>query len=563
MFLRKKSRPRNRAEILVSAREQVVTFLRRNSVILPDDELLLSRSGDTLKWLLDTRVALLHPEISVAIATLYWDYLERVYPFQICCLELTGIPLMMGVQAFAQNRGFPINAVVIRKERKATGRQRQIEGTLNDLPIVFVDDILHSGDSIERARVALALVDRKISHVVALVDFDSPDIGTRLLFQGSHLKTLIKLDELGLSKSPKPSQQHRLNQIFREVWRFSPEVQRSIDVVPKSTPVFDKQRIYYGTDSGSFSALNRLTGMHDWTFKSGKAGLKGIRSSPLIEGETVYFGAYDGIFYALEGATGNLLWQFSEADWIGSSPCCAPELNSIFVGLEHALRSRRGSLIALDMQSGERKWEFWVDDYIHGSPIFIKEFNVVVVGSNSGKLICVDATTGELRWHYEAKGAIKSRPSYDPQRRLVFAGSFDKAIYAWNIRNGDLVWKVFTDGAIYSEPLILSDNVYVCSTDKHFYSLRTLDGEITHKYCAGAKLFCSPSSQSNRVYFGCTSGRIFEYDPVTQEVVGTHIIPERITNTIVCDSEFCRYYVTTVDGNVIAFEHIDTATVRI
>jgi outer membrane protein assembly factor BamB/orotate phosphoribosyltransferase len=535
-------------------RSKLVAFLRDNSVIHAEDESIVSSSGSSARWLIDTRIALFNPEMSFAIASLFWEYLEKRLPFQLCCVEMTGIPLMTSIQAFALRRGQAVNGFVIRKERKDTGRQRQIEGTINDQPIIFVDDIINGGNSIVFAQVALSKIERHLVHVVALIDFGTARIGDQLLHSGISLKSLINLDELGVNKAALPAQKTQERQIFRELWRLDPGDPKSLDLVPKSTPTFDDDYLYYGTDSGNFYAVDSRTGVIQWKFAAGTDKYKGIRSSPLIYGDLVYFGAYDGVFYALERSSGRPKWQFVEADWIGSSPCCSPILGRVFVGLEHAMPGRRGNLVALDSCSGERCWELPIEGLVHCSPCYVEKLGCVVVGSNTGEVFCADAATGELRWSAKTNGPIKAKPTYDDKTGLVICGSFDKHVYAWRANTGEVAWKVATQAIIYSEPLVHQDLVYVCSTDKHLYALSVGNGKPVFKYFAGAKLFSSPSRWHARMYFSSTAGNIFEFDLDTQLLTGIHIMAEKIANKIVCDERNDRCYITTIDGQLCACE---------
>jgi outer membrane protein assembly factor BamB len=535
-------------------RAKLVSFLREYSVIRGGDEPIVSATGQPIQWLIDTRVALFNPEMSFAIASLFWEYLAKRLPFQLCCVELTGIPLLTAIQSFAFRRGCSVSGFVIRKERKDTGRRRQIEGIVNDLPIIFLDDIVNSGDSIERADVALSNIGRKISHVVALVDFGTSRIGDKLLRDGVHLRSLIRLEELGVSMPSRPAQLESARQIFRELWKTDPDGQQSMDVVPKSVPAFDGEQVYYGTDSGTFYAHDVNSGEVKWRFVAGKDKYKGVRSSPLLHNGLVYFGAYDGVFYALEKMSGQICWQFTDADWIGSSACSSTKSNMLFVGLEHALRGRRGSLVALDMSSGWKCWEHNMAGLVHSSPCFIEDLGYVVVGNNDGKIHCVDASTGELTWSATTDGPIKGRPCYDPGRGVVVAGSFDKNVYAWDARTGETVWKAQTDALIFSDPLIVQNTVYVCSSDKHLHMLRVDDGSHIFRFYAGAKLFSAPSICRERIYFASTAGTVFEFDPSARSVIGTHVIHEKIANKIVCDESTNRFYISTIDGQLFAFE---------
>jgi len=467
---------------------------------------------------------------------------------------MTGIPLMASIQAFALRREVVVNGFVIRKERKETGRRRQIEGSVNEQPIVFVDDIINGGNSVIRAEVALSNINRCISQVVALIDFETSRIGERLLQNGINLKSLISLEELGLSKSARLPQSAKDEPMFYVRWKLDQGDVKSVDVVPKCTPAFDGDSVYHGTDSGMFYACDARTGEVRWKFAAGTDRHKGIRSSPLIHENLVYFGAYDGVFYALERSSGRLQWEFVEADWIGSSPCCAPTLGRVFVGLEHAMPGRRGSLVALDSQTGERCWQVLLAGLVHCSPCFIPSLGSVVIGSNDGEIYCVDAATGLVRWGASSGGAIKARPCYDEKSGLVIVGSFDRNLYALRADTGEIVWRFATQGVIYSEPLISQDDVYISSTDKHLYRLNIADGREVYRYFAGAKLFTAPSEWHSKVYFASTAGNIFELDPKNSILTGSHVMPAAITNKVVWDEANRCCYIATVDGQLYACE---------
>lgn len=534
-------------------RHRVVEFLKSYCVIRSECEAIVSSSGRATNWLLDTRIALLNPEMSNAIAVLFWDYLETLFPFQLSCLELTGVPLMIAVQAHAMRLGYPVNGLIIRKESKPIGRRRQIEGTMTDLPIVFLDDILNSGDSIRRASAALALHARQISQVVALVDFDTQPIGEALLRNGIDLKSLVKLSELGVIKSRASSDRgYSVSQIFEEIWTFPADCGPSFDLVPKSTPAIDGESIYLGSDSGMFYALNRTTGEVRWSFATGSRGPKGIRSSPIVEKDLVYFGAYDGVLYALDSSTGKTRWQYSDADWIGSSPCISQRCHSIYVGLEHALQGRRGGLVALDCETGERRWEFVIPGLVHSSPAYIHDLDVVVVGSHNGSLYCVSASEGRLQWEFATEGAIKCRPYYDSCRRMVIFGSFDKSVYSCDAHTGGLLWRSSTDGIVYSEQLVIGDYVYICSTDKYLHIIEAANGASVECLHLSAKLFSSPAFCNNRLYFASTSGAVYEFDVQARRLTGSHFFSERITNKVLYEAESRMFYISTIDARLIA-----------
>lgn len=79
---------------------------------------------------------------------------------QLCGLETGSLPLMTALQwHILYEHGLEINAFSVRKERKPYGLFNYIEGIPNDFPLVFVDDMINSGDSVT---AAMDIVDKEL-----------------------------------------------------------------------------------------------------------------------------------------------------------------------------------------------------------------------------------------------------------------------------------------------------------------------------------------------------------------------------------------------------------------
>ena len=79
---------------------------------------------------------------------------------------------------------------------------------------------------------------------------------------------------------------------LEQVWSFRAPDPKYNFVVQKSTPALDKERVYYGTDSGTFYALEQETGHVVWSQKTRDVSEeKGIFSSPVVYNGIVYFGS--------------------------------------------------------------------------------------------------------------------------------------------------------------------------------------------------------------------------------------------------------------------------------
>jgi outer membrane protein assembly factor BamB len=545
--------PRTKSEIQ-ETRSRLLKFLQDHCVIRSRQEPLYSPKGKSIGWLIDVRRALLDPQAMPLVAALFWDQMSARLPFQLVCTEIAGIPLLSALQSFGSVLGHSVNGVIVRKERKTYGRQRQFEGELTDAPIVFVDDVLNSGSSVNRAAVVLGEQNRGIDHIFTLITFNRKATFEKWTEAGASLNAVYSLDEFNLDVS---EQETPLQwDIFSLKWKFRSEGASLRDVVPKSSPVVDDERIYFGTDSGIFYALNQSDGSVAWSHRVVLKNRKGIWSSPTLMGDKVIFGAYDGCVYALDTKTGKVVWRFHQADWVGSSPCFSLERNLVYVGLEHALvPASKGSVIALNGATGEVAWEYRTLRYVHASPLYIAKHGLVAIGDNGGDFNGFDADSGELKWRFIAPDSIKSRPAFDAQTNNIVFGCFDGGVYAVDAGSGKSAWSFQTNGLIYSEPLILNGRVYVCSSDKSVYVLDAATGERLDSVTTRGKTFGCPAAIGEHVYFGSTDGVVYEYDVAKAKLVGQHQLPEKITNRISYSAARNLFIVSTYDNQVFGLVH--------
>ena len=158
-----------------------------------------------------------------------------------------------------------------------------------------------------------------------------------------------------------------------------------------------------------------------------------------------------------------------EADWVGSSPAIAPDLNLLFIGLEFGLFKKRGGVAAINMETGEKVWEYSMPEFTHGSPAYSKKYGVVVIGSNDGVAYAFRAKDGKLIWNIKTGGPIKASPAFDDKRGSVAFGSFDGNAYIARVSDGKIINTIPTGTDIYSTPLVHGDRMYVASLDKKIY----------------------------------------------------------------------------------------------
>ncbi len=527
--------------------EKLKEIIKKEGLITKSRQKIFDAEGKEASWLFDLRNIFLKPDSLSLITEIFWSCFEKEYPFQIGGQEIAAIPLISAIVLKSHQTGKPINGFIIRKSRKPDGLQKIIEGELNENKIILVDDLLNSGSTILRQIKVLEEAGRKVDWIFTLVRFRDEEYYKFIKEKQIKLVSLFSLKDFGLSLEKKSE----APQNFETVWGFRAPEPNYFYVEPKSAPAIDDKKIYFGSDNGYFWALNQENGSIAWNFKVGlPAKGKNIFSSPAIYKNTVYFGAFDDNVYALDTETCTPTWIFREADWVGSSPSLAPDLNLLFIGLEFGLFEKHGGITALDLKTGEKKWEYKIAEYVRCSPAYCPEKKNVAIGGNDFYVYLFNAKNGELKWKFKTEGKIKASSIFDNKRNLLLFGSFDKNLYALDINSGELKGKFKTEEIIYSTPTIYKDNVIFSSLDKNVYSLNLDTGKLNWRFVANGRVFSSPMIIENKIYIGSNDGRLYEIDAGTGKLIDFFQTTERIINKIAYNPSTKRFFVPTYANEI-------------
>ncbi|HUO50664.1 MAG TPA: PQQ-binding-like beta-propeller repeat protein [Candidatus Paceibacterota bacterium] len=502
-------------------------------------------TGRRADWIFDFRALMLQPQWLNRYAEIFWEIYADRYPFQVGGVETAGIPLVAAIVMKGVERGTPVNGFYIRKSRKREALMKYVEGTLTDDPIIFVDDLLNTGRSVNKQIDILSREGKKVTDVFVMLAFRADETYTFLNEKNVSITHLFTLKDFGL---PLLSHSPRIpDDSFETLWHFGAPNPTFHIVVQRSAPVLDETRVYLGCDDRKFRALDQKTGSVVWEFSVGRNLLgKSILSSPQIYKGVVYFGAYDGGMYALDTTTGKKIWANEDADWIGSSPDLAPDLGLLYIGLEFGLWKRHGGIAALDMKTGARKWIAHHASMTHASPLYIKEESLVVIGSNDGVVYAYDAKNGALRWTFATQGDIKSRAAYDPKRRATIIGSMDGKLYVLSIENGTPIFAREFGAGIYSIPLVHDDTVYVASLDKCIYAIDCTTWKERWEYETDGRIFSSPAIFDGSLWIGSNDGRLYELDTDTGKLKHFFQATERILSKIAYNETTKQFFVPTI-----------------
>lgn len=149
----------------MSARERLVAQLRDHALVVGD---VVLASGRSASYYIDARRAILRPEGFAALAELVAEHARRVDADAVGGLTMGADPVACAALA----GGAPVKAFLVRKDPKAHGLQRRIEGPPlepGDRCLV-VEDVVTTGGSTVAAIEAVRAAGLPICGVLAVLD---------------------------------------------------------------------------------------------------------------------------------------------------------------------------------------------------------------------------------------------------------------------------------------------------------------------------------------------------------------------------------------------------------
>ena len=544
-------------------------------VLVRNQDEQIDTKDDPQWWLFDFRRILMNGKSANLVAKIFYKEFKDQYPFQLCALEIAGVPLATSLMNHFFYKGHEdINAFFIRKSRKKHGLMRMIEGEVQtEKKIILVDDIMNYGNSFWRQIEVLEALGYRVDTVWSILRFRDQRFYQRFHNRDIKIKSLFTLDDFSNVLGDEIENINRkttapLPMPFKEQWIFkSPKPSLSY-VIQKSQPCIGDQKIYFGADNQTFWALNQNDGSVAWQYQVGPhVQKKSIFSSPAFFKHLVIFGAYDGNIYALDRETGKKVWISFEADWIGSSPAVAKDLELVFVGCEFGLIRKLGGVVALNARTGEKVWcDYSHPAFTHSSPLYLEPHQQVVIGSNDGKARLYNAKTGQKIWEFTTfggadytpdkggfgSGDIKASFVYDSKHDYIIFGSIDGFLYILERQTGHLVYYYKCSFGIWSTPYLYNNRVYFTAVDKCVRCLYLDTFKLVFEVnLDNTRIFSSPTVINDRLYVGTNAGCLHELDPNTGKRLGYVQTIERVTNTLAYNQKTDTYFLPTYANEII------------
>lgn len=148
--------------------------------------------------------------------------------------------------------------------------------------------------------------------------------------------------------------------------------------------------------------------------------------TPAADGDFVYFGTENGTFYAINWRKAEVAWKFQD-----DASSLAFRSSAAVAGKLVVVGGRSKRVYALDAETGDKRWEFVTRRNVDSSPVIAGQR--VYVGSADGRLYCLELATGKKVWEYETGGRLSASPAIAAGRLLI--ASDDGVVYCFGRRN--------------------------------------------------------------------------------------------------------------------------------
>jgi outer membrane protein assembly factor BamB len=145
-----------------------------------------------------------------------------------------------------------------------------------------------------------------------------------------------------------------------------------------STPAVLGDLVYFGTEGGSFFAIDWKKAEVVWTYRD-EVHMLPYRSSAAVTREAIVFGGRDKFVRAVSPATGDPIWEFATRGRVDGSPIIAGQ--RVYIG------SADGRFYVLDRASGALVWQVETGGRFSASPAAAD--GRIVIGNEDGVLYCL------------------------------------------------------------------------------------------------------------------------------------------------------------------------------
>jgi len=160
-------------------------------------------SGRGSDYYIDGKLTCFDPEGSAAIADAILSEIKDLPVDAVGGMDMGATPIVGAVANRSYHVGRPVPTFIVRKEVKAHGTMKQIEGPLPPAPckVVIIDDVVTSGASILKAVDAVERAGCEIVLALSVLDRNA-GAADALARRGIRYRPLVMLSDIGIVDEP-------------------------------------------------------------------------------------------------------------------------------------------------------------------------------------------------------------------------------------------------------------------------------------------------------------------------------------------------------------------------
>jgi outer membrane protein assembly factor BamB len=272
---------------------------------------------------------------------------------------------------------------------------------------------------------------------------------------------------------------------------------------PSAGGAMDDRRIYIPLRQELLVALNRETGLLDWTRTVDTA-------SPVVVGHGRLFVVSRGTIRALDAATGEDLWSV-QVEMAIAAPLVWDSGWLIAV-------AEPGEVLAFRAADGHLVWRRSVGA-TSPHPAVPGGDNALYFSLADGRVVALALQTGDVLWEQKLAGTL-SAPAAAKDR--VFVGSTDNFFYAFDDDSGAPEWKWRNGGDVIGAA-VDGDIVYFASLDNIIRAVNRGNGNQRWKKPTGTRPVLPPRAFGGIVVLPGLMPAVTVFVGETGEVMGTHV----------------------------------------
>jgi orotate phosphoribosyltransferase len=181
---------------IMNLKSRLAKLLYAKSYLEGDFTLTSGRKSD---YYFDCRQSSLHPEGAWLIGRLFVDMLRGMEATAVAGMTMGADPLVTATSLAAYAEGIVLPALIVRKEVKAHGTARAVEGLANVSPgdrVVVLEDVVSTGGSVIKACKRVEEADLRVCAVFCILNREEPGAAETFAESGYSLRSIFTRREL-------------------------------------------------------------------------------------------------------------------------------------------------------------------------------------------------------------------------------------------------------------------------------------------------------------------------------------------------------------------------------